>query len=139
MIKVKDNIIFKNRKVLVVGLARSGSGAADLLSVLGADITVTDSRPRNALKKYIEKLPSDVKVVAGDNPDNIFQNADLIVVSPGVPLDIPQLEKARQKGISVIGELELAQDLIGEIQYRLLKIHNSNILTLGKTNRKTRQ
>jgi len=120
MIKVKDNIIFKNRKVLVVGLARSGAGAVNLLSFLGADVTVTDSRPRNALMKYIEKLPPEIKVVAGGNPEELFELADLIVVSPGVPLDIPLLKHARRKGVPVIGELELAYKAVMSDELRVM-------------------
>jgi UDP-N-acetylmuramoylalanine--D-glutamate ligase len=113
MIQVKEkmNIIpnsLNDKKVLVVGLARSGTGAANLLSSIGAEVTVTDRKPSNSLKSEIKKLSPVVKFVSGENTEGLFSGADLIVVSPGVPLDIPQIEVAVSRGIPVIGELELA-------------------------------
>ncbi len=99
---------FKDKKILVVGLARSGAGAAKLLSQLGARVSVTDSKPRRMLEGEIHKLPSSVEVIAGGNPQEKFTEADIIVISPGVPSDIPPLKYARDRGIPVISEIELA-------------------------------
>ena len=111
MVKEKMNTTpntLKGKKVLVVGLARSGTGAANLLSSLGANVIITDRKPRNSLKSEIEKLSPVVEVISGGNPEELFTGTDLIVVSPGVPLDIPQIALAVSRGIPVIGELELA-------------------------------
>lgn len=105
---IKEKMKFRDKKVLVVGLARSGCGAARLLCAAGARVTVTDKRPRSSLEEQISGLPSDVRIVTDGNPDEIFKEAELILVSPGVPLDIPPLAYARSKGIPLIGELELA-------------------------------
>ncbi len=99
---------FKDMNILVVGLARSGTGAANLLSALGAKVTVTDSKPRSFLEANIKRLAPSVKVITGDGPQEIFDESGMIVISPGVPADIPLLSRARVKGIPVIGELELA-------------------------------
>ncbi len=103
---------FKNKKVLVVGLARSGVGAANLLASFGAQVCVTDIKSPEILADNIKRLSPSINVVAGKHPEEIFKASDLIVVSPGVPLHIPPLIKAKEKGIPVIGELELAYEVI---------------------------
>lgn len=105
---MSSNMNFRNKKVTVVGLARSGAGAANLLHSLGAAVTVTDSKPESALKAFTERLSAGVRAVLGSHPDELFTGADLIVISPGVPLTAPPLVKAAKSGIPVIGELELA-------------------------------
>ncbi len=103
---------FKDKNIVVVGLARSGTGAANLLSELGAKVTITDSKSRCMLEANINRLFPNVKVITEGNPSEVFDTADMIVISPGVPLTIPPLERARIKGIPVIGELELAYQVV---------------------------
>ena len=113
MIQVEDRInTFKGKNIVVVGLARSGTGAANLLCELGAKVTITDTKPRSMLETNIKRLSSSVKVITEGNPSEAFDAADMIVISPGVPLDISPLEHARIKGIPVIGELELAYQVV---------------------------
>ena len=120
MIKVKEEITtFKDKKVLVVGLARSGVGAANLLSLCGAEVTITDTKPEDVLADSINMLNADIRVVAGDNPPELFSNADLIVISPGVPSGIGQLQFAQTMGIPVIGELELAFQTVAGSKLRV--------------------
>lgn len=104
--------IFTDKKVLVVGLARSGVGAANLLDSFGAKVSVTDIKSCDYLKDNIKKLSPSIKVIAGEHPEKIFDAADIIVVSPGVLLDIPPLKRARKKGTPIIGELELAYQTV---------------------------
>ena len=103
---------FKDKNILVVGLARSGIGAANLLLSSGARVTVTDRKPRSALGDQIRKLSPFIKVITDGNPGEVFDASDLIVVSPGVPPDIPPIVRARAKGIPVISELELAYQAV---------------------------
>ena len=99
---------FKGKRVTVVGLARSGVGAARALHALGAIVTVTDKKPLVQLAEQVKALGSDqIAVEAGGHPDRVFMDADLVVLSPGVP-KIPQVLAARQRGVKVISELELA-------------------------------
>lgn len=98
---------FKGKKVTVVGLARSGVAAARALHALGAIVTVTDKKPVELLTAQIASLGSGIAVVAGGHPDRIFTGTDLVVLSPGVP-GIAPLQQARQHGVKVISELELA-------------------------------
>jgi UDP-N-acetylmuramoylalanine--D-glutamate ligase len=103
---------FQDKNITVVGLARSGIGAANLLSLSGARVYVTDISPRYRLEENIKMLAPSVTVSAGGHQDYIFDSADLIVVSPGVPLNIPPLVRARSRGVPVIGELELAYQMV---------------------------
>ena len=99
---------FKNKRVTVVGLARSGVAAARALHALGAVVTVTDKKPLDQLGAQVKALgDSRIAVEAGGHPDRVFFETDLIVLSPGVP-KIPQLLNARRHGVKVISELELA-------------------------------
>jgi UDP-N-acetylmuramoylalanine--D-glutamate ligase len=100
------------KKVTVVGLARSGAGAARLLAGMGAVVTVTDRKPEKELSEAAGSLPPSVRRCFGSHPEAIFTDADLIVVSPGVPLDIKPLSDAKAKGKRIIGELELAYEII---------------------------
>ena len=88
----------KGKQILVFGLARSGVGAANLLAGLGAEVTVTDKKPAGELGEYVSRLSPSVKLCLGEYPPSM-NGTDLIVVSPGVPLQIEPIAKAREKGI----------------------------------------
>ena len=97
------------RRVAVVGLARSGLAAARLLQAAGARVSASDAKPLEALSEDARALPRlGVRLVAGDGAGGGVVGAELVVVSPGVPLESPQLAPARAGGIPVIGEIELA-------------------------------
>jgi len=101
----------QGKRITVVGLGRSGIGAANLLSELGADVTVTDRKPEEELMDFREKLKSSVRLSLGSHPEDLFVSADMIVISPGVPLSVLPLLKAKEKGIPIIGELELVYQI----------------------------
>jgi len=101
----------KGKKVTVVGLGRSGVGVSNLLAEIGAEVTITDSKTENKLKDFITRLHPSVRRALGGHPENIFLSADMLVVSPGVPLDIQPIAHAKARGIPVIGELELAYQI----------------------------
>ena len=117
----------KGKKVLVVGLGKSGLAAALFLRHRGAQVTVSDMRSAAALAKEIPALlEHGISVESGGHGLLTFRRQDLIVVSPGVPMDTPELVQVKAFGLPVIGELELAaQFLKGSI----LAITGSN----GKT------
>jgi UDP-N-acetylmuramoylalanine--D-glutamate ligase len=117
----------KGKKVLVVGLGRSGLAAALFLRRQGAQVTVSDVRSAEELAKEIPALIEEgIAVEAGGHGLLTFRRQDLIVVSPGVPLDTPELAQVRKFGLPVIGELELAAHYL---RGRVLAITGSN----GKT------
>ncbi len=97
-----------DKNILVVGLARSGKGAANLLIELGANVTVTDIKTEEELRGFTRGLNPTVNLCLGSHPEDLFMGVDMIVVSPGVHLNMHPLSKAREKGIPVISEIELA-------------------------------
>jgi UDP-N-acetylmuramoylalanine--D-glutamate ligase len=99
----------KGKKVLVVGLGKSGLAAALFLRQKGAQVTVSDMRSAAALAKELPALlEHGISVESGGHGLLTFRRQDLIVVSPGVPLDTPELVQVKAFGLPVIGELELA-------------------------------
>jgi UDP-N-acetylmuramoylalanine--D-glutamate ligase len=117
----------KGKKVLVVGLGKSGLAAALFLRRCGAQVTVSDVRSAEALAKDIPALLEEgIMVEAGGHGLLTFRRQDLIVVSPGVPLDTPELAQVRRFGLQVIGELELAAHFL---RGKTLAVTGSN----GKT------
>ena len=116
-----------NKRVLVVGLGKSGVASALFLKARGARVTVSDTKSGDELRNEIPALlDHGITVETGGHGERTFRGQDLIVVSPGVPVDAPLLVQARAMGEAVIGEIELAaQFLPGPI----LAITGSN----GKT------
>jgi len=99
----------KDKRALVVGLARTGAAAARFLAGRGARVAVSELRAEPAVAAEAEALRAlGVAVRCGGHDEADFLGADLIVLSPGVPIDLPALAKARGKGIEIISELELA-------------------------------
>jgi len=102
-----------NKRALVVGLGKSGVASALFLKSRGARVTVSDSKPEAELRKEILLLlEHGITVETGGHGDRTFRDQDLIVVSPGVPFDAPQLVQARNLGEQVIGEIELAAQFL---------------------------
>lgn len=98
-----------NRRALVVGLGRSGVGAARFLAARGAAVTVTDTKSAAAVGAAAETLRGlGVELALGGHQPELFLAPDLIVVSPGVPWDLEPLVEARRRGVEVVGEVELA-------------------------------
>ncbi len=117
----------KNKRVLVVGLGKSGLSAAMFLRAQGARVTVSDARSAVALAKEIPALlEAGIMVESGGHGLLTFRRQDLIVVSPGVPMDTPEVKQVVAFGLPVIGELELASRYL---QGRIVAITGSN----GKT------
>src|SRR5580658_9103671 len=110
------------KRVLVVGLGKSGVASALFLKSRGARVTVSDSKPEAELRNEILLLlEHGITVEPGGHGERTFRGQDLIVVSPGVPVDAPQLVQARSMedpGVTgtIVGEIELAaQFLAGQI------------------------
>jgi UDP-N-acetylmuramoylalanine--D-glutamate ligase len=97
---------WQERRVLVVGLGRSGVASARLLARCGARVTVTDQKSEAQLGNALAGLPAGVTWELGGHRPTSFVAADTIVLSPGVP-PLPEIASARAAGVTVIGELEL--------------------------------
>ena len=96
----------RGRHVVVVGGGRSGVGAAELLVARGALVTITDLKAHLADEARLRN--AGITLALGGHPSGLMRTADLVVVSPGVPWQQPVLVEARQAGVPVIGEIELA-------------------------------
>jgi UDP-N-acetylmuramoylalanine--D-glutamate ligase len=102
-----------NKRVLVVGLGKSGVASALFLKARGARVTVSDSKPEAELhNEILLLLEHGITIETGGHGERTFHGQDLIVVSPGVPFDAPQLVQARSLGETVIGEIELAAQFL---------------------------
>ena len=111
------------KSVVIVGLGASGLAAGRLCLSKGATVVATDSRPLSELSDQVRDLPCQIR--AGGHDQVAFEAADLIVVSPGVP-QLPELQRAEQLGIPVIGELDLAA-----------RFADAPIIAVGGTNGKS--
>ncbi len=115
------------KRVLVVGLGRSGVASALFLKARGARVTVSDTKSEDQLREEIPALLDEgITVETGGHGERTFQNQDLIVVSPGVPIDAEPITQAKALGQPVIGEIELASRFL---QGEIVAISGSN----GKT------
>jgi UDP-N-acetylmuramoylalanine--D-glutamate ligase len=102
-----------NKRVLVVGLGKSGVASALFLKEHGARVTVSDTKSGDELRNEIPVLlDHGITVETGGHGERTFRGQDLIVVSPGVPVDAPLLVQARAMGEPVIGEIELAAQFL---------------------------
>ena len=102
----------KDKKVLLVGLAKTGVSTIKKLDKLGANIVVTDIKPKEKLEDILSQLNglNNVEYILGSHPEDI-SDIDLTIVSPGVPLDLPFIEKLKESNVKIIGEVELAYTL----------------------------
>ena len=117
----------EGKKVLVVGVARSGVAASRLLTSRGARVTANDRKEESQLAAEAEQLRAlGVTLALGGHPVELFTGADLIVLSPGVPANLAPLQAARSAGVEIISEVELAARFM---RGRLIAITGSN----GKT------
>jgi UDP-N-acetylmuramoylalanine--D-glutamate ligase len=117
----------KGKRVLVVGLGKSGVASALFLASCGARVTVSDAKSEEQLRDEIPALlDRGITVETGKHGERTFRDQDLIVVSPGVPSDVGPLQQARRLGIPIIGEIELTARFL---QGHVVAITGSN----GKT------
>jgi UDP-N-acetylmuramoylalanine--D-glutamate ligase len=103
---------YRHKKILVLGLAKSGVTAAALLHKLGAFVTVNDKKPLSENPEAQGLLEQGIKVICGDHPIELLDEGfELIVKNPGIPYYNPMIEGALEKGIPVITEVELAYQI----------------------------
>src|SRR3984885_2534442 len=101
------------KRVLVVGLGKSGVASALFMKAHGAKVTVSDTKSGDDLRNDIPVLlDHGITVETGGHGERTFRGKDWIVVSPGVPVDAPPLVQARSLGENIIGEIELAAQFL---------------------------
>ena len=109
-----ENIMEWNGKsVLVIGTGISGIAATDLLVKVGAKVVLFDGNEETKASDVREKLQDgdQVEIVVGNLSDSIMDKVQIVVLSPGVPIDNPLVETLREKGKQIVGEIELAYTL----------------------------
>lgn len=101
---------WNKKKVMVAGSGKSGIGAADLLKKLGATVIIYDGNEKLNKEDVLAKLSDskDVEVILGELEDSVIDNIDLMILSPGIAIDAPFVNKVREKGVPIWGEIELA-------------------------------
>jgi len=115
------------QRVLIVGMARSGIALAQLLCREGADVTVNDMKAKEAFGDKLDVLKEmPIHFRLGENGLDALEGKDLLIISPGVPIDAPIVKAARERNIPVSGELEIASRLI-----------RGNLVAVTGTNGKT--
>jgi UDP-N-acetylmuramoylalanine--D-glutamate ligase len=123
--------MFENKKIFILGLARSGFAAAKYLIKHNNEVVLNDNKEEEKLdKSQIEELKSlGVKIVLGSHPDDLLDGTfDYLIKNPGVPIDHKYVLKARELGVEVINEAEMAFRLLPE-GIKLIAITGTN----GKT------
>ncbi|KAA9025964.1 UDP-N-acetylmuramoyl-L-alanine--D-glutamate ligase [Niallia endozanthoxylica] len=104
--------LYTHKKILVLGLAKSGVSAALLLHKLGAFVTVNDYKPLSENPEAQGLLEQGIKVICGEHPIELLEEGfELIVKNPGIPYHNPMIEGAMKRGIPVITEVELASQI----------------------------
>ena len=120
-------IDLRGKRVLVVGLARTGLATALFCAARGAIVTATDTKAAEELRETAERLrEAGVRLELGSNAASVLHGQELVIASPGVPADVPLLEQARALGLPLWSEIELADRFL---RGQLIAITGSN----GKT------
>jgi UDP-N-acetylmuramoylalanine--D-glutamate ligase len=103
---------YQHKKILVLGLAKSGVGAATLLHKLGAFVTINDKKPLNENPEAQGLLEQGITVICGDHPIELLEEGfELVVKNPGIPYHNPMVIKAIELGIPIITEVQLAFEI----------------------------
>lgn len=99
-----------DKKIVVVGTGVSGMGAVKLLSETSADITLYDGNDKLDRDEVLKKIPDDcdLRLIIGEMPDEVVKETDLLVISPGVPIDSDIVKLFEKENVPVWGEIELA-------------------------------
>ena len=105
-----SSLNLKNKKVTVLGAARSGAAVAQLVMRQGGRAKISESQPLSAVSPKISSLLRDRQIIAewGGHTQKFIEDSDLVVLSPGVRINAPCVEWARKKNIPVLGEVEFA-------------------------------
>ena len=108
-----ETVELAGARVTVVGLARSGIAACRLLQTAGARVTVADRKELSELAGILGTIDTDrVGIRVGPGYEASLDDADLVVISPGIPYRIDALERVRRRGVKVISEIELASQFL---------------------------
>ncbi|MHA7963768.1 UDP-N-acetylmuramoyl-L-alanine--D-glutamate ligase [Paenibacillus sp. CAU 1782] len=103
---------YKGRKVVVLGLARSGFSVANALSSMGAEVVVNDLKERHLCPEAEELEQAGITVILGHHPDDLIDSdTSLLVKNPGIPYSAPPVKRAQELGVDIVTEVEIAYQL----------------------------
>lgn len=123
---VKELSELENKRVAIVGLGKSGIAASQLLCSLGARLIINDKKSKEEILKDLVAVNGKIEqIIGGGHLPEVLESAEIIVVSPGVPLSTPAIVSAVYKGIPVIGEIELS--------WQILNLIKENVKIIGIT------
>lgn len=106
---MKTTTEYKDKSILVLGLAKSGFAAAKILKQLGANVLVNDQKPIDDSTEIKELYALNIEIIGGGHPPDLLErHFDLVVKNPGIPYSNPVLQKAQEKAIPIITEVEIA-------------------------------
>ena len=125
-------MIFAGKKVLVFGTGKSGIAAEELLHKKGASVVLYDGNDKLEKEEILKKLESrdSVEVVLGELPEEMLDSLDLVVLSPGVPTDLPVVLKMKEKEIPVIGEVVCKFYLLCNVHWLLRRMCTADRIQL---------
>ena len=99
---------YRDKRIVIIGAGATGRSLARFFRARAASVVLSDHRPVSQLLGLDELQASGVALDLGGHTPEIFAAANLVVISPGVPLDIPILQVCREQGVSILGEVEIA-------------------------------
>ena len=102
------HIDYRDKQIVVVGAGKSGLALCDYFCHLGARVVLSDRRAHSDVSAQLDVLACQVVLDLGGHTESLFSQADLVVISPGVPLELPAVAVAREAGVRVTGEVEIA-------------------------------
>ncbi len=104
--------IYKGRKVVVLGMARSGFSVANALAGMGAEVVVNDLKERHLCPEAEELEQAGITVICGHHPDDLIDSdTSLLVKNPGIPYSAPPVKRAQELGVDIVTEVEIASQL----------------------------
>ena len=110
--------MFKGKKVLVLGLAKSGKAAVELLKFMHADITINESKKKEDIPEYDKYVSEGIEMVCGGQPDGLFErDFDFVVKNPGINYHAPFILRLKERGIPVYTEIELGYKVAKKQHY----------------------
>ena len=122
------------KRVLVIGLARSGKAAVKLLQKLNATITINEGKPLEQIDGYQEYLDAGIEIVAGGHPDELFErDFDFVVKNPGINYHKPFILRLKERKIPVYTEIELAYQVAKKQHYIAVTGTNGKTTTTALT------
>jgi UDP-N-acetylmuramoylalanine--D-glutamate ligase len=104
--------LYQGKRVVVLGLAKSGLAVAHILKQCGADVTVNDKKSESECQGVEELRAAGITVICGEHPEDIVNpSVDFVVKNPGIPYSVPPIQAAESLGIPVVTEVEIAYEL----------------------------